>query len=211
MKPVAPLDALLTEIRACRLCEAALPLGPRPVLRASATATLLIVGQAPGTPLPCTSVPWDDASGVRLRGWMGIDKAAFYDDTRIAIVPMGFCYPGRGASGDLPPRPECRATWHPRLLPMLPDVKLVLAVGAYAQAHFLGERRKKTLTDTVRAWREYAPAVFPLPHPSPRNTGWFVHNPWFDAEVVPAMRAAVAAHIAAATPALPKPPGHHGL
>ena len=211
MKPVAPLDALLTEIRACRLCEAALPLGPRPVLRASATATLLIVGQAPGTLVHGSGVPWDDASGVRLRGWMGIEKAAFYDDTRIAIVPMGFCYPGRGASGDLPPRPECRATWHPRLLPMLPDVKLVLAVGAYAQAHFLGERRKKTLTDTVRAWREYAPAVFPLPHPSPRNTGWFVHNPWFDAEVVPAMRAAVAAHIAAATPALPKPPGHHGL
>ena len=211
MKPVAPLDALLTEIRACRLCEAALPLGPRPVLRASATATLLIVGQAPGTLVHGSGVPWDDASGVRLRGWMGIETAAFYDDTRIAIVPMGFCYPGRGASGDLPPRPECRATWHPRLLPMLPDVELVLAVGAYAQAHFLGERRKKTLTDTVRAWREYAPAVFPLPHPSPRNTGWFVHNPWFDAEVVPAMRAAVAAHTAAATPALPKPPGHHGL
>ena len=191
MRAVTPLEALLTEIRACRLCEAALPLGPRPVLRASATATLLIVGQAPGTLVHGRGVPWDDASGVRLRGWMGVDKAAFYDESKIAIVPMGFCYPGRGASGDLPPRPECRATWHPRLLPLLPDVKLVLAIGAYAQAHFLGDRRKKTLTDTVRAWREYAPALFPLPHPSPRNTGWFVHNPWFDAEVVPAMRAAV--------------------
>ena len=129
------------------------------------------------------------------RGWLGIDKAAFYDEAMVAIVPMGLCYPGRGASGDLPPRPECRATWHPRLLPLLPGVRLVLAIGAYAQAHFLGDRRKKTLTDTVKAWREYAPAVFPLPHPSPRNTGWFVHNPWFDAEVVPALRAAVGARL----------------
>ena len=192
MRAVTPLEALLTEIRACRLCEAALPLGPRPVLRASATARLLIVGQAPGTLVLGSGVPWDDASGVRLRGWLGMDKARFYDEATVAIVPMGFCYPGRGASGDLPPRPECRATWHPRLLPLLPEVKLVLAIGQYAQAHFLGERRKMTLTDTVRAWRDYAPAVFPLPHPSPRNTGWFVHNPWFDAEVVPALRRAVA-------------------
>ena len=189
----APLDALLAEIRACRQCEAVLPLGPRPVLRASATATLLIAGQAPGTLVHGSGVPWDDASGVRLRGWLGLDRTAFYDESRIAIVPMGFCYPGRGASGDLPPRPECRAAWHPRLLPLLPDVKLVLAIGQYAQAHHLGERRKKTLTDTVAAWREYAPhGVFPLPHPSPRNVAWFVHNPWFDAEVVPALRAAVA-------------------
>ena len=195
MRTTSPLDALLGEIRACRLCEAHLPLGPRPVLRASTTASLLVVGQAPGTLVHGSGVPWDDASGVRLRGWLGIDKAAFYDEATVAIVPMGFCYPGRGASGDLPPRPECRATWHPRLLPLLPDVRLVLAIGAYAQAHFLGDRRKKTLTDTVKAWREYAPAVFPLPHPSPRNTGWFVHNPWFDAEVVPALRAAVGARL----------------
>ena len=194
-RPASPLETLLTEIRACRLCEAHLPLGPRPVLRASATASLLVVGQAPGTLVHGSGVPWDDASGVRLRGWLGIDKAAFYDEATVAIVPMGFCYPGRGASGDLPPRPECRATWHPRLLPLLPGVRLVLAIGAYAQAHFLGDRRKKTLTDTVKAWREYAPAVFPLPHPSPRNTGWFVHNPWFDAEVVPALRAAVGARL----------------
>jgi uracil-DNA glycosylase len=121
------------------------------VLRASTTAKLLIVGQAPGTLVHGSGVPWDDASGVRLRGWLGIDKADFYDESRIAIVPMGFCYPGRGASGDLPPRPECRATWHPRLLPLLPNVTTVLAIGQYAQAWFLGERRKKTLTETVQA------------------------------------------------------------
>ncbi|WP_146906964.1 uracil-DNA glycosylase family protein [Arenimonas daejeonensis] len=182
------LDTLLLDIRACRLCEAHLPLGPRPVLRASATAKLLIVGQAPGTLVHGSGVPQDDASGVRLRGWLGLDKADFYDEKTIAIVPMGFCYPGRGASGDLPPRPECRATWHPRLLPLLPDVATVLAIGQYAQAYFLGERRKKTLTDTVQAWGEYAPAVFPLPHPSPRNVGWFMHNPWFESEVVPTLR-----------------------
>jgi uracil-DNA glycosylase len=201
----SPLESLLTEIRACRLCEASLPLGPRPVLRASATATLLIAGQAPGTLVHGSGVPWDDASGVRLRGWLGLDKATFYDESKIAIVPMGFCYPGRGASGDLPPRPECRATWHPRLLPLLPAVKLVLAIGQYAQAHFLGDRRRKTLTDTVAAWRDYAPPagpgdvpdrVFPLPHPSPRNVAWFVHNPWFEADVLPALRAAVATAVA---------------
>lgn len=195
-RPGTALEGLLAEIRACRLCEAHLPLGPRPVLRASATATVLVAGQAPGTLVHGSGVPWDDASGVRLRGWLGLDKAAFYDEARIAIVPMGFCYPGRGAGGDLPPRPECRATWHPRLLPLLPDVRLVLAIGAHAQAWHLGGRAKKTLTDTVRAWREYAPGVIPLPHPSPRNIGWFQHNPWFEAEVVPMARAAVAAALA---------------
>jgi uracil-DNA glycosylase len=192
-RPQTGLEALLTEIRACRLCEAHLPLGPRPVLRASASATLLIVGQAPGTLVHGSGLPWDDASGVRLRGWLGMDKTAFYDEAKVAIVPMGFCYPGRGASGDLPPRPECRQAWHPRLLPLLPGITLTLAIGQYAQHYFLGERRKKTLTDTVAAWREYAPAVFPLPHPSPRNIGWFVHNPWFETEVLPALRARVAA------------------
>lgn len=194
------LDKLLVEIRACRLCEAQLPLGPRPVLRASASAKLLVVGQAPGTLVHGSGIPWDDASGVRLRGWLGLDKADFYDEKKIAIVPMGFCYPGRGASGDLPPRPECRATWHPRLVPLMPNVELVLAIGQYAQAYFLAEKRKKTLTETVQAWREYAPAVFPLPHPSPRNVGWFAHNPWFEAEVVPALREAVSA-LALAAPA----------
>lgn len=187
------LDALLTEIRACRLCEAHLPLGPRPVLRASTTSKLLIVGQAPGTKVHASGIPWDDASGRRLRDWLCVSPEAFYDEANIAIVPMGFCYPGKQGSGDAPPRPECRATWHPRLVPMLSNVGLTLLIGQYAQAHFLGERRKATLTETVRAWREYAPAYLPLPHPSPRNVGWFKANPWFDAEVVPALRERVQA------------------
>ena len=186
------LDSLLKDIRACRLCEAQLPMGPRPVLRASESARLLIVGQAPGTLVHASGIPWSDASGMRLRGWMGLDRTQFYDEQRIAIVPMGFCYPGRGPSGDLPPRPECAQTWHPKLLPMLPNVRLVLAIGQYAQVYFLGDGRKKSLTDTVRAWEEYAPRTFPLPHPSPRNVAWFKHNPWFDAEVVPALRERVA-------------------
>jgi uracil-DNA glycosylase len=186
------LDLLLREIRACRLCEAQLPLGPRPVLRASETARLLVVGQAPGTLVHGSGIPWSDASGMRLREWLRMDRDHFYNESRVAIVPMGFCYPGRGATGDLPPRPECSATWHPKLLPMLGEVKLTLLIGQYAQAYFLGEKRKKTLTDTVAAWREYAPRYFPLPHPSPRNVGWFKHNPWFDAEVLPALRETVA-------------------
>jgi uracil-DNA glycosylase len=192
MKPSTELELLLREVRACRLCEAQLPLGPRPVLRASETARMLIVGQAPGTLVHGSGIPWSDASGMRLREWLRLDRDHFYDESRVAIVPMGFCYPGRGAAGDLPPRPECSQTWHPRLLPMLGEVKLTLLIGQYSQAYFLGEKRKKTLTDTVAAWREYAPRYFPLPHPSPRNVGWFKHNPWFDAEVVPALRHAVA-------------------
>lgn len=192
MKASTELDLLLREIRACRLCEAQLPLGPRPVLRASETARLLVVGQAPGTLVHGSGIPWSDASGMRLREWLRMDRDHFYNESRVAIVPMGFCYPGRGATGDLPPRPECSATWHPKLLPMLGEVKLTLLIGQYAQAYFLGEKRKKTLTDTVAAWREYAPRYFPLPHPSPRNVGWFKHNPWFDAEVLPALRETVA-------------------
>jgi uracil-DNA glycosylase len=188
----AALESLLKEVRACRLCEAQLPLGPRPVLRASATARLLVVGQAPGTLVHGSGIPWNDASGMRLREWLRMDRNAFYDEDNVAIVPMGFCYPGRGGAGDLPPRPECARTWHPRLLPMLGGVRMTLLIGQYAQAYFLGEARKKTLTDTVAAWREFAPRFFPLPHPSPRNVGWFRHNPWFNDEVLPALRANVA-------------------
>lgn len=182
------LGGLLKEIRACRLCEAHLPLGPRPVLRASATARLLIVGQAPGTKVHATGIPWNDASGERLRDWLAMDRDTFYDERRIAIVPMGFCYPGKTASGDAPPRPECRATWHPRLLPLLKNVRLILPIGQYAQAYFLGAKRKATLTETVRAWDEYAPKYFPLPHPSPRNVGWRKANTWFERDAVPALR-----------------------
>jgi len=193
------LDALLREIRACRLCEAQLPLGPRPVLRAARGARLLVVGQAPGTRVHASGVPWDDASGRRLREWLGLDADTFYDAKRVAIVPMGFCYPGKAASGDAPPRPECRSTWHPRLLPLLPDIGLSLLIGQYAQAHFLGGARKASLTDTVRAWREYLPQHLPLPHPSPRNVAWFKANPWFEGEVLPELRERVQALV---TPAL---------
>ena len=194
------LQRMLRDIRGCRLCEAHLPLGPNPVLRASATARLLVVGQAPGTKVHATGIPWNDASGNRLRGWLDMDAGTFYDERHVAIVPMGFCYPGKGPSGDSPPRPECRATWHPRLLPLLPDIGVTLLIGQYAQAYFLGARRKGSLTDTVRAWREYAPRYVPLPHPSPRNVGWFKANPWFETDVVPALRAQVHALLDAAAP-----------
>jgi len=194
--PARELHTLLREIRACRLCEAYLPLGPRPVLAASASARLLIVSQAPGARVHETGIPWNDASGRRLREWLQLDEATFYDAQRVAIVPMGFCYPGRAGSGDAPPRPECRATWHPRLLPLLREVQFTLSIGQYAQAWCLGARRKATLTETVCAWREYLPDNMPLPHPSPRNVGWFKANPWFETEVLPALRERVHAVLA---------------
>ena len=191
------LDRLTADIRACRLCVDSpkgreLPHEPRPVFRVSPTARICIAGQAPGTRVHASGTPFTDPSGDRLRDWMGVTPEEFYDVSRIAIVPMGFCYPGRGRGGDLPPRPECAATWHPRLLPLLTDVELVLAIGHYAQAHHLGPRRGRSLTDTVRAWREHAPRVIPLPHPSPRNTLWLRRNPWFEDEVLPMLRRRVA-------------------
>lgn len=183
-----PLDRLLVDIRACRICEAYLPLGPRPVLAASASARLLIASQAPGRKVHMSGIPWDDASGARLRDWLGIDVATFYDASQVAIVPMGFCYPGKAGSGDAPPRPECRATWHPRLLPLLPDIRLNILIGQYAQAYFLGPNRPGNLTATVRRWRELLPRYLPLPHPSPRNVAWFKANPWFEGEVLPELK-----------------------
>ncbi len=183
------LAGLLEQVRACRHCEAHLPLGPRPVLRAGATARLMIVGQAPGTRVHESGVPWNDRSGERLRDWLTLDPDAFYDESRVAIVPMGFCYPGRDPrGGDRPPRPECAPLWHPPLMAALPNVELTLLVGLYAQARYLGPRRKATLTETVRAWRDYAPDYLPLPHPSWRNTAWLKKNPWFEAELLPELR-----------------------
>ena len=176
---------LLAEVRACRICEEHLPLGPNPILRAHRDACLLIVGQAPGTRVHETGVPWDDPSGDRLREWLGIDHDTFYDERRIAIIPMAFCYPGRGKSGDLPPRPECFDHWHHRLLAKLPNVKLTLLVGQYAHAGYLGERRKKTLTATVQAFEEFLPEFLPLPHPSPRNNIWLSKNAWFEGGWLP--------------------------
>lgn len=177
----------LAEVRNCKLCEANLPLGPRPVLSANPSARLLIIGQAPGTRVHETGIPWNDPSGDRLRQWLGLDREQFYDERRVAIVPMGFCYPGRGKSGDLPPRPECAPQWHQRIFSDLPDIQLTLLIGQYAQAYYL-DRRYKSLTERVKAWREYGPEYMPLVHPSPRNTHWLQRNPWFELELVPQLR-----------------------
>jgi uracil-DNA glycosylase len=188
------LRTLLTEVRGCTLCAAYLPLGPRPVLQAAVGARLLVVGQAPGAKVHRTGVPWDDPSGDKLRDWLGLDRAAFYNESLLAIAPIGFCYPGKadGArGGDLPPRPECAPRWHPRLRALMPKVGLTLLIGTYAQAYYLGARRKGSLTETVRAWRDYVPFI-PMPHPSPRNRPWLYKHPWFEAEMIPAIRAFVA-------------------
>lgn len=182
------LEALLAAVRGCRACEMHLPFGPRPVLSVGETARLLIVGQAPGARAHATGIPWDDPSGVRLREWMGVNDALFYDASRIAIIPMGYCYPGRGASGDLPPRRECASHWLEQLLVWLPRIELTLLVGQYAQQHFLGCHRKSSLSETVKAWQEYAPDFIPLPHPSPRNQPWIKHHPWFERQLVPMLR-----------------------
>jgi len=183
---IDPLAALLDEIRGCRHCEAHLPLPPRPLLQAGRDARVLIVGQAPGRRAHDSGTPWDDASGDRLRAWMGVDAAIFYDPERVAIMPAGFCYPGKGASGDLPPRPECAPLWHARVRALLPRIAITLAVGAYAHGLCLPKAGK--VTENVRAWRHSAPALWPLPHPSPRNRHWLRANPWFEAETLPALK-----------------------
>lgn len=200
------LAALEAAIRACRLCRdrpagrRALPHEPRPVLRVSPTATLCVAGQAPGTRVHDSGVPFTDRSGERLRDWMGIDAAAFYDQRRVAVVPMGFCFPGQDGKGaDLPPRTECASLWHARLFAALPNLRLILAVGRYAHAFHLGALQRGSLTDTVAAWREIGEAtaaggrrVIPLPHPSWRNNAWIGKNAWFGEELLPALRTAVA-------------------
>lgn len=191
IKVYPTLDTLLETVRACRACEKYLPLGPRPILQAGATARILIAGQAPGVRVHASGVPWDDRSGERLRDWMGIDAATFYDEACVAIVPMGYCYPGRGTSGDLPPRRECAQLWHDRLLAQLPQITLTLLVGQHAQAHFLRATGHVSVTATTRNWRMHAPRVIPLPHPSPRNVAWFKANPWFDHELLPVLRGSV--------------------
>lgn len=184
-----PLPQLLRQIRACTLCAPALPLGPRPVVQISRTARLLIVGQAPGRKVHDTGIPWNDASGQRLRQWLDMTPAVFYDPRQVAIVPIGLCYPGRGSSGDSPPRPECAPRWHEPIHAQLPHVTLTLLIGQYAQAWYLGKHRKRTPGATVQAWREYLPQGYlPLIHPSPRNTAWFQRHPWFEAELVPQLR-----------------------
>lgn len=191
------VDTLLEEIRACRLCEAHLPLGPRPVVQASAHSRLLIVSQAPGRKVHETGIPFNDPSGDRLREWLGIGRDTFYDPGKIAIAPMGFCFPGTGKGGDLPPRPECAPTWQPRLMPLLSQVRLTLVIGQYAQKALLGKQRRRNLTETVKDWREFlADQRLPLPHPSPRNQMWLRRNPWFTDELLPELRTRVAAVLA---------------
>lgn len=182
------LQSLLENIRACRVCEAKLPLGPRPVLRAAESARLMIVGQAPGRRVHETGIPWNDPSGDRLRLWLNMPREVFYNEQRIAIIPTAFCYPGTGTNGDLPPRPECAPLWHPKLRAQLPQLQLTLLVGRYAQVYYLGKRTKKTLAATVHAWEEYLPEFLPLPHPSPRNQRWFKLNPWFELNLLPVLR-----------------------
>ncbi|MCB9793089.1 MAG: uracil-DNA glycosylase family protein [Alphaproteobacteria bacterium] len=183
------LEALLHEVRACRLC--APTLDPRPVLRLSPRSRVLVVGQAPGARVHASGLPWDDASGDHLRAWLAVDRPTFDDPDRFGILPMGLCYPGKGRSGDKPPPPVCAETWHARLRALLPQVQLTLLVGRYAQARYLGARAKPTLTETVRAFLDYGPAVMPLPHPSWRSRGWMQRNPWFEAEVLPVLRGRV--------------------
>lgn len=181
-------SSLLREVRACRVCAAHLPNPPKPILLAAETATLMIVGQAPGRKVHETGIPWNDPSGDRLREWLKLERAQFYDTCRIAIIPAGFCYPGTGKNGDLPPRPECAPLWHPKLRAALPRIRLTLLVGSYAQAYYLGDRMKSSVTETVRAYHEYLPEFLPLPHPSPRNRGWLKSNPWFEKKVIPQLR-----------------------
>lgn len=185
------LDQLLSSVRGCTLCQAQLPLGPRPVLQLARSAKILIAGQAPGARVHASGIPFLDASGQRLRQWLGIDEATFYDPQLVAILPMGMCYPGTGPSGDLPPRPECATTWRARLLQQLPQRQLTLVIGQYAQAwHLPGGTQ--SVTETVRNWRAHWPQVLPLPHPSPRNNRWLRDNPWFETEILPLLQESVA-------------------
>ena len=183
---------LLADVRACTQCAGHLPLPPRPILQIDPRATMLIAGQAPGRKAHDTGVPFNDPSGERLRQWLGIDRATFYDPSRIAILPMGLCFPGTTSAGDLPPRPECAPAWRNRLLALLPRLQLTLVIGSYAQAwHLNSEHKARSVTDAVLAWRAQWPSILPLPHPSPRNQRWLRSNPWFEADVLPQLRTRV--------------------
>jgi|SRR5665213_3723897 len=186
------LTRLLREVRACRICSADLPFGPRPVIQLANTARLLIISQAPGSKVHQSGIPWNDASGDRLRDWLQLDRSNFYDESRVAILPMGFCYPGAGENGgDKPPRPECAPQWHDRLIRHLPALQLTLLIGQYAHRHYLGLRGKDSMTETVRTFSRFGPRFFPLPHPSWRSVIWMRENPWFKEAVIPELRRAV--------------------
>lgn len=182
------MDQLLEQIKSCRVCENYLALGANPVVTASAKSRIVIIGQAPGKIVHNTGIPWNDKSGDNLRQWLGIDKSVFYDTDLFALMPMGFCYPGKDKTGDLPPRPECAPLWHGKLLAFMSEVKLILLIGQYAQNYYLRDRTKRTLTETVQHFQHYLPEYFPLPHPSPRNNIWQAKNEWFGKEVLPELK-----------------------
>ena len=206
--PASPLDALVAEVRDCRICVgrptgAPLPHKPRPVLRVSQTARILIAGRAPGTKVHASGIPFTDRSGDRLREWLGVDSEDFYDLSNFAVLPMGFCFPGQDArSADLPPRRECAPAWRAKIMAAMPQVELVLAIGLYAQGWHMGARRGQSLTDRVREWRASydagsSPRVLPLPHPSWRNTGWLKRNPWFETDLLPFLKVEIRNRIGA--------------
>lgn len=182
------MEELLSDIEKCTVCSNYLELGARPIISTSPSSKILIIGQAPGIKVHKSGKAWDDPSGIRLRSWMGIDEETFYDPTKIALVPMGFCYPGKGKTGDLPPRSECAPLWHELLLRSMTSVKLTLLFGIYAQSYYLREKKKKTLTETVRNYENYLPEYLPMPHPSPRNNIWLKKNPWFEKDLIPILK-----------------------
>jgi uracil-DNA glycosylase len=182
------MDKLLKEIRNCKTCEKHLQLGVNPIISASKASRIVIIGQAPGRKVHDTGIPWNDKSGDNLRSWMGIDKTIFYDPAKIALIPMGFCYPGKGRSGDLPPRTECAPLWHQKLLSQMPNVKLTLLIGQYAQQYYLKDEVEESLTASVKNFRNYLPGYFLLPHPSPRNNIWQAKNKWFALKVLPELK-----------------------
>jgi len=186
------MNKLLLEIEKCIICASHLPLGPRPILTASPKSRIAIVGQAPGSVVHRTGIPWDDKSGDRLREWLGVSKETFYNLEMFALIPMGFCYPGRGKTGDLPPRKECAPQWHETLFNQMNDLELIILIGSYAQAHYLKKKKKKTLTETVKNYTEYLPKFLPLPHPSPRNNIWLKKNPWLQNDVIPEVNLLIA-------------------
>lgn len=186
------MQKLLREIRSCTVCSQGLPLGPRPIVTASPSSKIAVIGQAPGTAVHASGIPWDDPSGRRLREWMGISDDDFYDTSKIAIIPMGFCYPGKGKSGDLPPRPECAPLWHKPLFNSINDIRLTLLIGQYAQKYYLQDKAERTLTETVRNYSQYLPEFLPLPHPSPRNNIWLAKNEWFEQNLIPKLQNIIA-------------------